>query len=158
LQHKDTLCFFLEHDVDADSKDAQKRTPMHRCAQDERIDLIKTLTAHNAQLLQTDCDGATLLYRAITWGLLTAEQRLHDSYASVDRKNNRFQYMLELKPFAGQRSVLYGIDMLKQKADASSVTSSCCSFPLNSHALKRLRMKYVASRYACPSTKAQQRQ
>lgn len=91
LKTEDALRFFLEHGVDGNSRDACERTPLHRCAESECLELVEALIEHNAQLSSKDSDGATPLHLAMKSGSQQAAHRLVDAGATVEAKDNKLR-------------------------------------------------------------------
>jgi cytohesin len=91
VQNADTLRFFLQHGVDANAEDANKRTPLHRFVYEGSEDLVDVLLQHSVQHSPQDCNGETPLHLVLQSGMNSIAQRLVHAGASLDARDHMQQ-------------------------------------------------------------------
>ena len=91
VQNADTLRFFLQHGVDANAEDANKRTPLHRFAYEGSEDLVDVLLQHSVQHSPQDCNGETPLHLVLQSGMNSIAQKLVHAGASLDARDHMQQ-------------------------------------------------------------------
>jgi ankyrin repeat protein len=91
VQNADTLRFFLQHGVDANAEDANKRTPLHRFVYKGSEDLVDVLLQHSVQHSPQDCNGETPLHLVLQSGMNSIAQRLVHAGASLDARDHMQQ-------------------------------------------------------------------